>query len=216
MTWEFDRPQVGDGLRLLRSIRQGTVACVILDPQYRGVLDYMGYGNEGERQSARAELPETGEHKIGLMLVEIARVLIPGRYCFQWTDKFTVSEGLYAVEGLKRVDLITWVHGGFGMGWRSRRVCEYLRVLQKPPIEAKGWADRRIPDVVAERGDGNHTHAKPHHLQRRLIAATTKPGEVVVDPCAGGYSTMRSAHAAGRRFLGCDILELRTRKIAAE
>lgn len=216
MRFELDRPQVGDGMRLLRSIRRGVAHCVVFDPQYRGVLDHLDYGNEGARQQGRAELPETGEETIVLMLHEIARVLVPGRYCLMWLDKFSVSEGLYAVAGLKRVDLITWRKPSFGMGWRARRVSEYLRVLQKAPIDTSGWTDHGIPDVVDDVPDGPHAHAKPHALQRRLIEAITRPGETVVDPCAGGYSSMRSAHAAGRRFLGCDLVEFSTARVAAE
>ena len=59
------------------------------------------------------------------------------------------------------------------------------------------WAekvDRRI-----------HPHAKPAGLIARLIAAVTQPGDLVVDPAAGGFTVMHAAHELGRRFVGCDI-----------
>lgn len=203
----YDSPNVFNGHRLLRSLKEGIAPCVFFDPQYRGLLDQMDYGNEGERQSERSALPQMSTELIHKMLQEIARVLRPSRYCFQWIDKHALCEGLYRIPGLKIVDLLTWEKPRIGMGYRTRRKAEYLRVLQKPPTEAKStWTDHGIPDVWAERPGGDHPHAKPLELQRSLIASVTQPGEFIIDPCAGGYGVMRAAHATGRRFLGCDLL----------
>ena len=38
-----------DGLKLLEAIPDKTVKTAFFDPQYRGVLDKLSYGNEGER-----------------------------------------------------------------------------------------------------------------------------------------------------------------------
>ena len=74
------------------------------------------------------------------------------------------------------------------MGYRTRRVSEYLLVLQKAPLRAKGvWLDHGIKDVWDERVEGGFTHAKPIELQARLIGSLTNPGEIVVDPAAGSY-----------------------------
>ena len=97
------------------------------------------------------------------------------------------------------------------MGARSRRTCEYLAVLQKPPFKAKEtWKDHSIPDVWTEKvtARADHPHKKPVGLQRRLIAAVTKPDDVVVDPCAGSYSVLTACDLEGRIFVGCDILNL--------
>lgn len=210
MKFEPGKPNVANGLTLLRSIKEGAAPCVFFDPQYRDLLEEMDYGNEGEgRQAPRVALPQMTAEVINRWLFEIARVLRPGRYCFMWLDKYAVSEGLYHAQGLKRVDLITWDKMRIGNGKRSRRRGEYLRVLQKPPIEAtQSWRDRGIPDVWPEKkARGLHPHVKPLELQRRLIEATTERGEFVVDPCAGSYSVMDAAHACGRQFMGCDLLE---------
>ena len=41
------------GLELLKQIEDSSIALCFFDPQYRGVLDKMKYGNEGERQKGR-------------------------------------------------------------------------------------------------------------------------------------------------------------------
>ena len=82
-------------------------------------------------------------------------------------------------------------------------------MLQKLPIKGKAratWRDRGIGERWTEKVDRKlHPHTKPIGLITRLIAATTQPGELVVDPAAGSFVVMRAAHKLERQFLGCDI-----------
>ena len=50
-----------------------------------------------------------------------------------------------------------------------------------------------------------HPHSKPIELQRRVIAATTKDGDVILDPASGGFSVLEACKLIGRDFIGCDI-----------
>ena len=105
------------------------------------------------------------------------------------------------------VDLIAWDSLRLGMGKRSRRRGDYLVVLQRPPTKARAtWRDRGIPSRWQEKVERKlHPHAKPVKLTERLIAATTEPGDLVVDPAAGSFVVMHAAHQMGRNFIGCDI-----------
>lgn len=202
----FDAPNVADGLKLLRSLRDGIVPLVTFDPQYRGIVDKMAYGNEGERQSERAALPQMDDALILRMMEQIHRVLRPSAHLFLWTDKFGLCEGSHRISALPVVDLITWDKGKIGMGRRTRRRCEYLLIFQKEPTTTKNWIDHGIPDCWLEKRPPDHPHAKPLELQRSLIAATTEKGAYVVDPSAGSYSSMVAAHSVDRHFLGCDLM----------
>jgi site-specific DNA-methyltransferase (adenine-specific) len=204
----LDQPQVMNGLALLQKLPDETIPLVIFDPQYRSVLNKLAYGNEGNRQKDRTELPQMQEDTILEFLWEAGRALMPNGHLMLWVDKFILVQGVYSkMAGLPAVDLITWNKGKIGMGYRTRRCSEYLLILQKEPVRAKGvWQVHNIPDVWPERGDKTHPHAKPVGLTEKLIRAVTNEGDVVVDPAAGGYSTMRAAQNAGRRFLGCDIV----------
>ena len=129
-----------------------------------------------------------------------------------WVDKFHLCAGAsqwLEPYDLAAVDLVTWHKDRMGMGYRTRRTAEYLVTAQKVPVRAKGiWQSHYIPDVWTEKaGPGlfPHPHAKPVGLQTALISAVTRPGDLVLDPAAGGYSVLKAAQAAGRRFLGCDI-----------
>ena len=139
-----------------------------------------------------------------------SRVLRPHGYMFLWVDAFRLCRGdhLHVADVLPCVDLIAWENGRFGMGYRSRRCGEYLLILQKPPIAAKTtWRDHGIDrDRWVEKVDTRiHPHIKPAGLIRRLIAAITAPGDLIIDPAAGSFLVMYVAHELGRRFRSCDL-----------
>ena len=71
-----------DGLNLLKALEENSINTVFFDPQYRGVLDKMNYGNEGERQIQRSKLIQMSEKKITLFIKEINRVLKPSSHLF--------------------------------------------------------------------------------------------------------------------------------------
>ena len=210
---KLDRPQKMDGLKLLSLLPPASLPLVFFDPQYRSILDRQQYGNEGERQKSRAELPQMTNQTIGRFIAQIERILMPSGHLMLWVDKYIVCSGIHSLlegSGLQLVDMITWNKQRMGMGYRTRRYSEHLVVLQKLPVRAKGvWRVHDIPDVWTEKienGERNHTHAKPVRLQERLIRAVTNPGDIVVDPAAGGYSVLTAASNTERRFLGCDTL----------
>lgn len=200
-----------DGLILLGQLNDSGIKTAFFDPQYRGVLDKLSYGNEGKgRGKARHDLPQMTEPTIISFLSELNRVLMPGGHLFLWVDKFHLCQGVLSwLVGtrLNLVDMIVWDKLKIGMGYRSRRQSEYLVVLQKTPVRAKGiWTDHSIPDVWQEKVTKRHAHSKPVGLQRRLIEATTVSGDFVLDPAAGGYSVLEACRQCGRNFIGGDLI----------
>lgn len=198
-----------EGSTFLGKLPAARFPLVFFDPQYRGVLDHQAYGNEGERQRARAKLPQMNDAEIGGFFYEIDRVLMKSGHLLLWTDKFHLCMGLGPwIEGteLEIVDLIVWNKLRMGMGYRSRRVSEYLVVMQKAPRRAKGvWGAHDIPDVWDEKATIVGPHAKPVGLQARLIELLTNPGDMVIDPAAGSFTVLAACEQTGRDFLGCDI-----------
>jgi site-specific DNA-methyltransferase (adenine-specific) len=183
--------QHGDALTLLRALPDACSPLAFFDPQHRGVLDHLKFGNEDSRQRGRALLPAMTESYIDAVCVEVARVLKPNGYLMRWLDTYGVVEAHHlriSRELLVGVDLITWDN--------------------LPPIRCGNtWTDHSIPSRWPEKvSRGQHPHIKPSGLITRLIAATTAPGDLVVDPAAGSFVVMRAAHALGRNFCGCDLV----------
>lgn len=211
---EYDCRQQMNGLSLLRAVPDRSAAMVHLDPQYRGVLDKLKYGNEGEqRERDRAALPAMSERTIAVFIQEAERVLKPGAHILLWVDKYMLATArhlaLFAyAEDVRPVDLFHWNKLRPGMGKRSRAHSEYLVVAQKAPISAVHWRlDRSIPDTWPEMVDrSRHPHTKPYRLLERLVRTLTKRAETIIDPCAGGYTMLDVCQLTGRRFLGCDLI----------
>jgi len=124
----LNRPNRMDGLDLLRMLGDCSADAAFFDPQYRGILDKMGYGNEGKsRGRARSSLAQMGDAAISAFLWELERVLVPSGHLFLWVDKFHLCEGISRwVQdlGLETVDMITWDKQRIGMGYRTRRCSE--------------------------------------------------------------------------------------------
>ncbi|HEB1252035.1 TPA: adenine-specific DNA-methyltransferase [Escherichia albertii] len=51
----------------------------------------------------------------------------------------------------------------------------------------------------------NHPTQKPKALLQRIILASSNPGDVVLDPFAGSFTTGAVAIATGRKFIGIEI-----------
>ena len=70
-----------------------------------------------------------------------------------------------------------------------------------------------------EKSAGRHPTQKPIALLDRIVAASTRPGDLVVDPFNGSGTTGVVAVARGRRYAGIDLdegyLDLTARRIGA-
>lgn len=211
-----------DGLVLLSQIEPESISCCFFDPQYRGILDKMNYGNEGERQKERAALQQMNEETILEFIKKINTVLSPSGYLFFWIDKFHLCEGsanawlnvTNKIKGcsfenqIQIVDLITWNKQSFGMGYRSRRTSEHLLICQKLPKMIKSWKNKSIKDIWEEKIEHpriGHAHKKPLGLISTLIESVTNIKDMVLDPCAGSFITFDACKNTNRNFLGCDI-----------
>ena len=202
-----------DGLELLQSLGDCSIDLCFFDPQYRGVLDKMRYGNEGERQKGRSTLVQMSEDTIKSFIAEIDRTLKPSCYLMLWIDKFHLCEGVGAWLDstlLQIVDLITWDKGKMGMGYRTRKQSEYLLIVQKKPIKAKGtWKLHNIRDIWSEKIPQEelrlHPHSKPKGLQKALIESCTNKGDIVCDPAAGSFSVLECCKELERDFIGTNL-----------
>jgi len=207
-----------DGLVLFSYLESDSIDLSIFDPQYRKGLDKLKFGNEGKsRMIKRSALSQMDDEVIIEFLMEIGRVLKPSSYLFLWVDKFTVAEGIHLdwmrsdktlLNTFSLVDKIVWYKESFGMGARSRRTNEELLIYQKLPKTTKNWKNKSIRDTWIEKIENprlGHPHKKPLSLTRTLIESVTKIGDVVLDPCAGSFSTLESCVSTDRVFIGGDI-----------
>ena len=71
-----------------------------------------------------------------------------------------------------------------------------------------------------EKAFGKHPTQKPIYLLKRIIEASTKAGDLVLDPFCGSSSTGVAAKHLGRRYIGIDnveeYIELSVRRLQQE
>jgi len=81
----------------------------------------------------------------------------------------------------------------------------------------KEWADKFSPEgkqmrslwnipltPPIEKNNGKHPTQKPIELLRRIISASSKKGDLILDPFNGSGTTGIVAHALGRGYIGID------------
>ena len=78
---------------------------------------------------------------------------------------------------------------------------------------------RLSPPGLDEKRFGKHPTQKPIALVARCLAASTNPGDLVLDPFTGSGTTGVAALMQGRRFLGCEVddryVDLACKRLAA-
>ncbi len=112
--------------------------------------------------------------------------------------------------------MVVWDKGPMGLGWHYRRSHELILVAQRPG--KCRWYDtsHRVEDVVRPGADGIkhlrgrqrrglHPTPKPPALAAKFIRIHTKPRELVLDPFAGGGSTLVAAVQSTRRAIGIEL-----------
>jgi site-specific DNA-methyltransferase (adenine-specific) len=79
-------------------------------------------------------------------------------------------------------------------------------VWQPNPLGAKPRDVFEVPTLTnGMREKTEHPTQKPLELVRRLVAAATGAGGLVVDPFGGSGTTYVACEALGRRWLGCEL-----------
>ena len=75
--------------------------------------------------------------------------------------------------------------------------------IKKPEKQMRSvWAVNTTPP--SEKTAGKHPTQKPLELLNRILQASTKEGDLVLDPFTGSSSTGIASHSLGRSFIGID------------
>ena len=229
-----------DALQGLRSLTAGSVQCIVTSPPYnkgsahndgRGTyqayhrsVPYVGFEDKKPEEEYQAE-------QVAL-LEECARVLAPGGSVFyNHKDRhknFVLTsphDWLSKVQGLQLRQVILWdrqaVHN-FNTHFFFP-VTEYIYWLTKKGAGAEVQFDRgAVPPAfrstvwrMRPARDPLHPVPFPEELVEACVGATTKPGDLVVDPYCGSRTVLRVAERMGRRALGFDIVDYHSKQEVA-
>jgi hypothetical protein len=122
----------------------------------------------------------------------------PAQYGRHWANSST------QMDEWDRLGHIHWPPAG---GWPRRRDAEPFRHEDREVVVGDIWTDiDRINQTAKERL--GYPTQKPVALMERIITASSKEGDVVLDPFCGCGTTVDAAQALRRRWVGIDITHL--------
>ncbi len=218
----------------LRNLPNDSVDCVWTDPPYflsndgsTCVAGKRRKVNKGEWDRSQG-LQE--DHEFNLQwLAECRRVLKPtGTLWVSGTTHIYLSVGMALMQlGFRILNDIVWEKPNPPPNLGCRCFTHSTEMILWASKSAKGSADRyvfnyddmkqrnegrqmknvwRLPAPGAdEKRHGRHPTQKPLALIERCIAASTLPGQIVLDPFTGSGSTGVASLKLGRQFIGCEL-----------
>lgn len=224
----------GDQREILRTLADESIDCVWTDPPYflsndgpTCVAGQRRKVNKGEWDRSNGL---AADHAFNLdWLAECQRVLRPaGTVWVSGTTHVYLSVGMALMElGFRILNDIVWekpnpppnlgcrcfTHSTELILWASKapRGSRHRHVFNYDDMKDAN-AGRQMKNVwrfpapgAGEKRLGRHPTQKPLALIKRCLAASTLPGQRVLDPFAGSGSTGVAALQLGREFVGCEI-----------
>lgn len=219
-----------DAIEYLAKLAPESVDLVVTDPAYESLEKHRAKGTTTRLKASAASsnewFPIFPDVRVPDLMVHLYRVLKPGTHCYILCDQEThylIREHGKAA-GFTWHKFLVWDKVRPGMGYHYRATHEVICFLEKG--KRKGDAklgclnDNSTSDVlrfeeVQDQGailshdrvnpKGAYPTEKPVPLLQELIRMSSRPGELVVDPFGGSFSTGVAALLSGRRFAGCDV-----------
>jgi site-specific DNA-methyltransferase (adenine-specific) len=124
---------------------------------------------------------------------------------------------------LRVQNMVVWDKGSIGMGNGFRNRHELILHASNGVPEVADRSTGNVlqfapDDLVMQHGripPTDHPSPKPVALMEKLLGVVTVPGELVLDPFAGGGATLIAAKQTGRHVIGIETSEAHCRTIAA-
>ena len=137
-----------------------------------------------------------------------------------WADGVLKPDGVLAVMYCQ--DRLPQAFAQLSVGrpyrWTAAILIDRNRWIVHPRKVTSGWKPvlifgacaRMFHDVIrveddVDDGRARHPHGQSLNAFRVIVERLTRPGDLVVDPCAGGGTTLIAATQLGRHAVGCDV-----------
>ncbi len=240
---------LGNALELLKDMEEESVDVIFADPPYflsndgiscssgamvsvnKGNWDKMQYSGYDDKHSFNREWIRSCKR----VLRKNGTIWISGSYHNIYSIGMALEQ-----EGFKILNNITWqktnpapnlacrcfTHSTETVLWAKKNdkgVSHYFNYqLMKEDNGGKQMKDVWTGSVTkpSEKIEGKHPTQKPLYLLERIIRASTKEGELILDPFCGSSTTGVAAKRLGRMFIGIDqeeeYLNLSVRRLKSE
>jgi site-specific DNA-methyltransferase (adenine-specific) len=215
----------GDAIELMRSLPDASIDCIDLDCAYESLERHRAVGTTTRLKKSDASsnewFPIFRNACFPDLFAEAWRVLKKNTHFYFWCDDETaeIAKPIARDAGLKFWNTIIWAKTkgvvsvdtmeqsdvSIGLGYHYRRSHENILMFEKGKRKLLNLG---IADVLCfPRIKGSYPTEKPVDLHKVLIANSTLPGDIVLDPFMGSGSAGSAAIRLGRSFIGGDIKE---------
>lgn len=191
-----------DCIEFMKSMEDDSVTMTLTDIPYDVVNNY----ECGIRQYNKGNA-DVLTFDLQTFIDETIRVTKGSIYVFCSTEQVSQLRSEYAKEGLS-TRLCIWektnpapVHGD--KFWLSSLECCVF--ARKSKATFNEHCSSAVWRESIEKQIKHHPTPKPVKLMARLIKASTKPDDIVFDPCMGSGSTGMAAKATRRKYIGVDL-----------
>lgn len=240
---------LGNALELLKKMEEESVDVIFADPPYflsndgiscssgamvsvnKGNWDKMQYSGYDDKHSFNRDWIRSCKR----VLRKNGTIWISGSYHNIYSIGMALEQ-----EGFKILNNITWqktnpapnlacrcfTHSTETVLWAKKNdkgVSHFFNYqLMKEDNGGKQMKDVWTGSVTkpSEKIEGKHPTQKPLYLLERIIRASTKEGELILDPFCGSSTTGVAAKRLGRMFIGIDqeeeYLNLSVRRLKSE
>jgi len=235
---------LGDSLNLLEEIKKGTIDMIFADPPYflsnGGITCHSGRMVSVNKADWDKIDSFEAKHSFNRKWIGLCReILSPkGTIWISGTLHNIYSIGVaLEQEGFVILNNITWqktnpppnlacrcfTHSTETIIWackaenKSKHYFDYQRM--KDENGGKQMKDVWVGTLTppCEKYEGKHPTQKPLYILKRIIEASTKEGDLILDPFCGSSTTGVAAMLLGRRYIGMDneleYLELSKRRL---
>lgn len=209
----------GDCLKVLSEVDDLNLAAVVTDPPYasgartEAAKSSSGAMVRGQRWAAKPiendQMTSTGFiWMIREVCYAVRPMLVDGGSLLAFIDwrQWPNLVGAIETTNLRVNGMVVWDKQSYGLGNGFRSQHELVCHASKgtPRI-----ANRSTGNVLSAKRVANDDHPspKPVSLMERLVDVVSEPGELILDPFAGGGATLLAARNRGRRSVGIEYEE---------
>lgn len=201
----------GDAVDWLRAMPSEAADLAITDPPYESLEKHRARGTTTRlKVSKGSSNPWFGifpNARFPELFAEVFRVLKRDTHFYLFCDAETafVAKPMGEAAGFTFWKPLVWDKVTIGMGYHYRCRYEFILFFEKGKRRLN---DLGTPDIItAARVRNGYPTEKPVAVSEVLIAQSTNPGDIVIDPFMGSGSVGVAALKKERRFAGNDILE---------
>ena len=219
-----------DALELLRRMRDESVDMIFADPPYflsnGGITCVGGRMVKVDKGGWDKSTGITSDHNFNLLWLDQCRRLLKPNGTIWVTGTshniHSVGYGLQALD-FKILNDIAWykvnpppnlacryfTHATETILWaaksaKSRHTFNYAEMKRQNGGKQMQSLWNIMPPGKSEKKHGKHPTQKPEALLKRIVEASTQPGELVLDPFCGSATTGVACARLGRRFIGIE------------